>query len=76
MKVDERYKMAMQSQEPGIMNVWLFDELMHLPTQPNTIEDHIKKQLFRGRSGSVVLQTEPYTMITHWKEGNRTQNTV
>jgi predicted AlkP superfamily pyrophosphatase or phosphodiesterase len=56
-------------QEEGIMNAWLFDELIHLPTQVNTIEDHLKKQLFRGRSGSVILQTQPYTMITHWKEG-------
>jgi predicted AlkP superfamily pyrophosphatase or phosphodiesterase len=57
-------------QEPGVMNAWLFDEMMHLPTQPNTIEDHLKKQLFRGRSGSVVLKIEPYTMITHWQEGS------
>lgn len=56
-------------QEEGIRNAWLFDELIHLPTQPHTIEDHLKKQLFRGRSGSVILKTEPYAMITHWKEG-------
>jgi len=56
-------------QEPGIMNAWLFDELTHLPTQPGTIEDNLKKQLFRGRSGSITLKTEPYAMITHWKEG-------
>jgi predicted AlkP superfamily pyrophosphatase or phosphodiesterase len=56
-------------QVPGIRNVWLFDELMHLPTQPHTIEDHLKKQLFRGRSGSIIMQTEPYAMVTHWSEG-------
>jgi hypothetical protein len=57
-------------QVEGIRNAWLFDEMLHLPTQPGTIEDHLKKQLFRGRSGSVVLKTEPYAMITHWKEGS------
>jgi arylsulfatase A-like enzyme len=56
-------------QVPGIRNVWLFEELTHLPTQPGTIQDHLKKQLFRGRSGSVIIQTEPYAMITHWNEG-------
>lgn len=54
---------------PGIRNAWVFDELTHLPTQPHTIEDHLKKQLFRGRSGSVILHTEPYSMVTHWSEG-------
>ncbi len=56
-------------QVPGIKNAWVFDELTHLPTQPHTIEDHLKKQLFRGRSGSVIIQTEPYAMVTHWSEG-------
>ncbi len=56
-------------QVPGIRNAWVFDELTHLPTQPGTIEDHLKKQLFRGRSGSIIIQTEPYAMITHWSEG-------
>ena len=56
-------------QMPGIMNAWLFDEMTHLPTQSHTIEDHLKKQLFRGRSGSIVVKTEPYTMITHWNKG-------
>jgi arylsulfatase A-like enzyme len=57
-------------QQSGIRNAWLFDEMTHLPTQPNTIEDNLKKQLFKGRSGSIVLQTEPYALITHWNEGS------
>ncbi len=57
------------SQEPGILNVWLYDDFIHLPTQPNTIEENIKNQLFKGRSGSVIIKTEPYVVVTHWKEG-------
>ena len=55
--------------QPGIKNVWLFDELIALPTQPGTLQDNIKKQLFKGRSGSLVIQPYPYTVITHWKQG-------
>lgn len=53
----------------GVKNAWTLPELMHLPTQPNTFEDNIKKQIFKGRSGSVVIQTYPYSLITHWPEG-------
>jgi arylsulfatase A-like enzyme len=56
-------------EELGIKNVWTFEELSHLYTQPNTIEDNIKNQLCRGRSGSVIIQPAPYTMITRWPEG-------
>ncbi|HSC25524.1 MAG TPA: alkaline phosphatase family protein [Candidatus Babeliales bacterium] len=56
-------------QQDGIKNVWSSDELSHLPTQLNTLEDNIKKQLFKGRSGSIIIQTYPYTVITHWPNG-------
>jgi predicted AlkP superfamily pyrophosphatase or phosphodiesterase len=57
-------------QEPGIRNAWAYDEFIRIPTLPNTLEDNIKNQLFRGRSGSVIIQTEPYNVITHWPEGS------
>lgn len=56
-------------QEPGIKNVWTYDELVRLPTCPNTFEENIKNQLFKGRSGSIVIQTHPYTVFTMWGEG-------
>ena len=56
-------------QEVGIKSVWTYDELISVPTQPHTLEDNIKKQLFKGRSGQVILQTYPYTVITNWPEG-------
>lgn len=55
---------------PGIKNAWLVDDLLRLPTQPNTLEDNIKKQVFQGRSGSIIVQPYPYTIITHWKQGS------
>lgn len=55
---------------PGIKNIWSFDELINKSTQVGTLEDNIKKQLFRGRSGSLVVQPYPYTVITHWERGS------
>lgn len=54
---------------PGVKNAWTLPELIHLPTQPNTLEDNIKRQVFKGRSGPVVIQTYPYSVITQWPEG-------
>ena len=56
-------------QQSGIKNAWSYEELLRTPTQPLTLEDNIKNQLFKGRSGSVIIQTQPYTVITHWPEG-------
>lgn len=56
-------------EEPGVKNAWVYDDFLHIPTQPGTLEDSIKNQLFRGRSGSIIIQPEPYTLITHWPDG-------
>jgi predicted AlkP superfamily pyrophosphatase or phosphodiesterase len=56
-------------QEPGIKNVWLDEELLRLATQPGTLEDNIKKQIFKGRSASIIIQTDPYASMTHWPQG-------
>ena len=55
--------------DTGIKNAWTMQDLTNLATQPHTLEDNIKKQLFPGRTGSVVIQPYPYTVITHWKQG-------
>jgi predicted AlkP superfamily pyrophosphatase or phosphodiesterase len=55
--------------EQGIKNAWTYDELIHLPTQVGTLEDNIKKQLFRGRTGSIIIEPYPYVAITHWPQG-------
>jgi predicted AlkP superfamily pyrophosphatase or phosphodiesterase len=54
---------------PHILNAWTFDELITMPTQPNTILDNIKNQLFRGRSGQVIIQPYSYNLFTGDKAG-------
>jgi hypothetical protein len=61
---------AMVLATPGVKNAWHIDDLLRLPTQPHTLEDNIKKQIFKGRSGSIVVQPYPYTVITHWQQGS------
>lgn len=56
-------------QEPGIKNVWTYDEMLYLPTDPHSLENNIKRQLFKGRIGSIIVQPYPYTVITHWHQG-------
>lgn len=48
----------------GIKRVWTFDELYNLCTQNNSFEDNLRKQLFPGRSGDIILQTYPYALLT------------
>jgi predicted AlkP superfamily pyrophosphatase or phosphodiesterase len=49
----------------GIKNVWTLDEISRMTTQPNTIEDNIKKQIYPGRCGSLIAQPKPYSLITN-----------
>jgi hypothetical protein len=54
---------------PGIKQVWTYQELQNLATQPDSFEDAIKKQLFPGRSGDIIMQTYPYAIVTDCKTG-------
>lgn len=54
---------------PHIKQAWTFDELMAMPTQQGTILDNIKNQLFKGRSGQIIIQPYPYTLFTRDKKG-------
>jgi len=54
---------------PGIKHVWDSHELSRTCTQPNTIEDNIKNQVFEGRSGQIIVQPYPYNLITRWDGG-------
>lgn len=56
-------------QHPGIKQVWDAQELSKMYTEPNTIEDNIKNQMFEGRSGQIIIQAQPYNLITDWKGG-------
>jgi len=57
------------TESPLIKQAWSFDELFSMPTQTNTILDNIKKQLFKGRSGQIIIQPYPYTLFTLEPQG-------
>jgi predicted AlkP superfamily pyrophosphatase or phosphodiesterase len=54
---------------PHMKHAWTLDELMNKTTHPNTLEHNIKSQLYKGRSGEIVLQPQPYTLVSHWQYG-------
>ena len=56
-------------QQPGIKNVWTFDELMNTSFEPHAIEAFFKKQLYPGRSGLLTFQTFPYSFPTRHEKG-------
>lgn len=56
-------------QQAGIKQVWTYDELHSSSFNPNQIEDYFKQQLFKGRSGQLIIQTYPYVIITHLPTG-------
>jgi predicted AlkP superfamily pyrophosphatase or phosphodiesterase len=56
-------------QNPFVHNAWTFDELTTMPTHSNTILDNIKNQLFRGRSGQVIIQPYTYALFTNERKG-------
>jgi predicted AlkP superfamily pyrophosphatase or phosphodiesterase len=51
-------------ESPFIKQAWTFNELSIIPTQQNTILDNIKNQLFKNRSGKIIIQPYPYTLFT------------
>ena len=55
--------------QPGIKQVWTYDELYKLSFDPNQLEDYFKQQLFKGRSGQLIIQTYPYVIITNFPTG-------
>lgn len=56
--------------KPGIKNVWTHKELSALcfsPTQE--IDSYYKNQLYPGRSGDIIIQLTPYTLISNYACG-------
>jgi len=56
-------------QQPEIKQVWTYDELQHSCFSAQEIEDYFKKQLFFGRSGSLIIQVYPYVQIRPHEKG-------
>jgi len=56
-------------QQPEIKQVWTYDELEHACFSTEEIEHYFKKQLFFGRSGSLIVQVYPYVQIRPLEKG-------
>ncbi len=55
--------------EPGIKNVWTPDELEASYFDQTDLQNYYKNQLFRGRSGDLICQTQPYNFLDEYKSG-------
>ena len=53
----------------GIKKVWTQDELQQRYFNPWSTEGFLQRQLFDSRSGSLIMQTFPFTIITNHKQG-------
>ncbi len=51
-------------QQSGIKQVWTYNELNNLYFDQNDLENYFKQQLFKGRSGQLIIQTYPYVIIS------------
>lgn len=60
--------------EPGIKEVWTFDELQKLVCSPNAYEQFYKNQLFAGRTGDIIVQPHPFCQITNYETGTSHQS--
>lgn len=55
--------------QPGIKQVWHYDDLDHCVCEPDTPAYFFKNQRFPGRSGDLLYQTDPYVTISPYKTG-------
>lgn len=62
---------------PGIKKAWTPQALLKRSFPLNSMEFYFQQQLYPGRSGHLILQTFPYTLITNHKLGtsHRTPHT-
>ena len=55
--------------QPGIQNVWTYDELNNATFEPYSIDSFYKNQLYPGRSGDLTCKLTPYSAITKYPTG-------
>ncbi len=51
-------------QQPGIKSVWTYDQLLNSNPLPTDHMYFFKRQLYPGRSGQIIIQTQPYVQLT------------
>jgi len=60
--------------QPGIKNVWTYDELKKADFASQSIESFYKNQLYPGRSGYLSVQVYPYCQASKYKTGTGHRN--
>ncbi len=56
-------------QQPGVKKVWTFNELQKASACVDEFEKRYKQQSFAGRSGDIIFQVFPYTIVSKNKRG-------
>lgn len=55
--------------KPGVQNVWTFEELENKCLSSKDPNFLLKKQLYKGRSGQIIVVVKPYTQISNFPRG-------
>ena len=55
--------------QKSVKNVWTYEELDAMVTDPTQIEYFFKNQRFPGRSGNLIVQTAPFSQLTKYPAG-------
>lgn len=58
----------------GVKNVWTFEELSKACFEPQQIENYYKMQLYPGRSGEIIVQSAPHSILTSATKGTSHKN--
>lgn len=69
-KIQQDLKDFLMTQR-GIKNVWTYRELDTYAIDPKKqeLEFYFKNQRYPGRSGDLIVQLQPYTLLTHYVGG-------
>lgn len=55
--------------EPGIKHAWTYDELKNAPLHKSSLEQFYKNQLYADRIGDIIVQPDPFCLITNYATG-------
>lgn len=55
--------------EPGIKNVWTAEEIKTRYYEPRSLEQFYRNQVYRQRTGDLIIQPLPHVQVTHYATG-------
>lgn len=55
--------------EPGIKNVWTAEDMKTKYYEPNSLEQFYRNQVYRQRTGDLIIQPLPHVQVTHYDRG-------